>query len=148
MALSSIVIFTGGSAWNPFTNALASSTLSSNVNIVYVIPVSDDGGSTHELVRVLGGPGIGDLRSRIVRLARSDTPQVSKCYEIYPSNIHIINVLPLFQRIRLSCISSPIVSTQLPYQRPSVNGKISYINGTVDSSIFIQDAFGHFIPFL
>lgn len=32
------------------------------------MPISDDGGSSSEIIRVLGGPSIGDLRSRLVRL--------------------------------------------------------------------------------
>lgn len=31
--------------------------------------IEDDGGSTMEIVRVLGGPAIGDIRSRLIRLA-------------------------------------------------------------------------------
>jgi hypothetical protein len=34
-----------------------------------VLPVSDDGGSTAEIVRVLGGPAVGDIRSRCLRLS-------------------------------------------------------------------------------
>jgi hypothetical protein len=34
-----------------------------------VLPVSDDGGSTAEIVRVIGGPAVGDIRSRCLRLA-------------------------------------------------------------------------------
>lgn len=30
----------------------------------YVIGISDNGGSTSEILRVFGGPGIGDVRSR------------------------------------------------------------------------------------
>lgn len=37
-------------------------------NACYVLPVSDDGGSSSEIIRVLGGPSIGDIRSRLVRL--------------------------------------------------------------------------------
>lgn len=32
------------------------------------MPISDDGGSSSEIIRVLGGPSIGDVRSRLVRL--------------------------------------------------------------------------------
>ncbi|KAJ9523872.1 hypothetical protein QJQ45_020058 [Haematococcus lacustris] len=39
--------------------------------VTHVLPVSDDGGSTAEIVRVLGGPAVGDLRSRCLRLADS-----------------------------------------------------------------------------
>ena len=37
--------------------------------MAHVLPVSDDGGSTAEIVRVLGGPAVGDIRSRCLRLA-------------------------------------------------------------------------------
>ena len=39
----------------------------------HVLPVSDDGGSTAEIVRVLGGPAVGDIRSRCLRLADDAT---------------------------------------------------------------------------
>lgn len=39
--------------------------------VSYVLPITDDGGSTSEIVRVLGGPAIGDIRSRCIRLAES-----------------------------------------------------------------------------
>lgn len=32
--------------------------------LTYVIGISDNGGSTSEILRVFGGPGIGDVRSR------------------------------------------------------------------------------------
>jgi hypothetical protein len=41
-----------------------------------VLPVSDDGGSTAEIVRVLGGPAVGDIRSRCLRLADDSDPEV------------------------------------------------------------------------
>ena len=34
----------------------------------YVIGVSDNGGSTSEILRVFGGPGIGDVRSKLAPL--------------------------------------------------------------------------------
>ncbi|KAJ3205088.1 hypothetical protein HDU82_005412 [Entophlyctis luteolus] len=39
------------------------------------MPVSDDGGSTFEIVKVMGGPGIGDIRSRLLGLANTATPE-------------------------------------------------------------------------
>lgn len=30
-----------------------------------IIPISDNGGSSSELIRVFGGPGIGDVRSEL-----------------------------------------------------------------------------------
>jgi hypothetical protein len=38
-------------------------------HVAHVLPVSDDGGSTAEIVRVIGGPAVGDIRSRCLRLA-------------------------------------------------------------------------------
>ena len=43
--------------------------------VSYVLPVSDDGGSTAEIIRVLGGPAIGDIRSRLVRLSDDSTTE-------------------------------------------------------------------------
>jgi hypothetical protein len=43
--------------------------------VSHVLPVSDDGGSTAEIVRVLGGPAVGDIRSRCLRLADSGSTE-------------------------------------------------------------------------
>ncbi|GAA5913467.1 hypothetical protein JCM6882_001968 [Rhodosporidiobolus microsporus] len=40
----------------------------------YVVPVSDDGGSSSEIQRVLGGPALGDIRSRLIRLIPPSPP--------------------------------------------------------------------------
>lgn len=40
-----------------------------------MLPVSDDGGSTAEIVRVLGGPAVGDIRSRCLRLSDESTSE-------------------------------------------------------------------------
>ena len=44
--------------------------------VAHVLPVSDDGGSTAEVVRVLGGPAVGDIRSRCLRLADDSNAEV------------------------------------------------------------------------
>ena len=59
-----IVIISGGTASNSLLNIFSS--LSPHIS--YILPISDNGGSTSELIRVIGGPAIGDLRSRITRL--------------------------------------------------------------------------------
>jgi len=64
-----LFFFSGGSALNAICSLLKQFT----TNIVYTLPVSDDGGSTAEIVRVVGGPAIGDIRSRLIRLADSST---------------------------------------------------------------------------
>ncbi|KAK1735074.1 CofD-like superfamily protein [Skeletonema marinoi] len=43
------------------------------IKVWHVLPVTDDGGSTAEIVRVLGGPAVGDIRSRLLRLAPGHT---------------------------------------------------------------------------
>ena len=45
--------------------------------VAHVLPVSDDGGSTAEIVRVLGGPAVGDIRSRCLRLADDTGDEVA-----------------------------------------------------------------------
>ena len=63
----SLVVFSGGTAFNAVAPTLQKWTR----RVAHVLPVSDDGGSTAEIVRVLGGPAVGDIRSRCLRL--SDT---------------------------------------------------------------------------
>ncbi|KAG1456492.1 hypothetical protein G6F46_005438 [Rhizopus delemar] len=62
---SSFVVFSGGSACNHILNAFHKV---SNHQVSYVLGVSDNGGSTSELLRVLHGPSVGDLRSRLLKL--------------------------------------------------------------------------------
>lgn len=59
-----IAVVSGGTA----ANSLVSMFSSLSPNISYILPISDNGGSTSEIIRVIGGPAIGDLRSRITRL--------------------------------------------------------------------------------
>ncbi|OAX42565.1 UPF0052-domain-containing protein [Rhizopogon vinicolor AM-OR11-026] len=56
----SFLVISGGSGGNSICAAFD--------NACFVLPVSDDGGSSSEIIRVLGGPSIGDVRSRLVRL--------------------------------------------------------------------------------
>ena len=77
---TSYVVVSGGTGCNSICSAFGSAC--------YILPVSDDGGSSSEIIRVLGGPsigekdqqlffeqgaergnvGVGDIRSRLVRL--------------------------------------------------------------------------------
>lgn len=59
-ALGEILVISGGSGYNDLVGATPGAT--------YVMPISDNGGSSSEIIRVLGGPSIGDLRSRLNRL--------------------------------------------------------------------------------
>ena len=47
--------------------------IAGGTKVWHVLPVTDDGGSTAEIVRVLGGPAVGDIRSRLLRLAPGTT---------------------------------------------------------------------------
>ncbi|KAJ3214630.1 hypothetical protein HK099_006774, partial [Clydaea vesicula] len=88
----SVIVFSGGTAWNNFVGTLNSITS----NVTYVLPISDDGtslssssfytsflgGSTSEIVRMFGGPGIGDLRSRLIRLSRNKSSEDKAVLEL------------------------------------------------------------------
>jgi len=65
------VVFSGGTAFNSVASAFSGLT----TRVTHVLPVSDDGGSTAEIVRVLSGPAVGDIRSRCLRLADSSDPE-------------------------------------------------------------------------
>lgn len=59
-----ITVISGGTA----TNELVSLFESVSPNVNYILPILDNGGSTSELIRIIGGPAIGDIRSRLTRL--------------------------------------------------------------------------------
>ncbi|XP_048230302.1 uncharacterized protein YNL011C isoform X9 [Ricinus communis] len=63
------VVTSGGTAFNGVVEELKKLT----TRVAHVLPVSDDGGSTAEIVRVLGGPAVGDIRSRCLRLSDQST---------------------------------------------------------------------------
>ncbi|KAL1606295.1 hypothetical protein SLS60_003697 [Paraconiothyrium brasiliense] len=67
-----IVVFSGGSAANNLVDVFKAVREDKKCQLSYVIPISDNGGSSSELIRVFGGPGIGDVRSRLVRLIPDD----------------------------------------------------------------------------
>ncbi|KAH8799563.1 hypothetical protein DL96DRAFT_1564550 [Flagelloscypha sp. PMI_526] len=60
----SCVVISGGTGGNAICSAFSPEAC-------YVLPVSDDGGSSSEIIRVLGGPSVGDIRSRLIRLIPS-----------------------------------------------------------------------------
>ncbi|KAL9079945.1 MAG: hypothetical protein Q9157_001192 [Trypethelium eluteriae] len=61
-----IVIFSGGTAANSLVDVFEKVSTGNGCSLSYVIPISDNGGSSSELIRVLGGPG------RLVRLIPSN----------------------------------------------------------------------------
>ncbi|CAG8535633.1 341_t:CDS:2 [Scutellospora calospora] len=62
----SLAIFSGGTACNLMVNILRDIT----ADVSYILGLSDNGGSTSEILRVLGGPAIGDIRSRLIKLIK------------------------------------------------------------------------------
>ena len=50
----SCLVISGGTGCNAICSAFGTS------NASYVLPVSDDGGSSSEIIRVIGGPSIGE----------------------------------------------------------------------------------------
>ncbi|KAF2087969.1 UPF0052 domain protein [Saccharata proteae CBS 121410] len=78
-----IVVFSGGSAANSLVDVFRTVSEHKNCHLSYVIPISDNGGSSSELIRVFGGPGIGDVRSRLVRLIPDNGNQERAAIKIF-----------------------------------------------------------------
>lgn len=57
------MVFSGGSAANSLVDVFNDVIEKNHCALTYVIPISDNGGSSSELIRMFGGPGIGDVRS-------------------------------------------------------------------------------------
>ena len=72
MEPATLTVFSGGTAFNSVCRELTES-LTTRIN--HILPVSDNGGSSREIVRVLGGPAIGDIRSRLLHLASETTEE-------------------------------------------------------------------------
>lgn len=53
-----IVVFSGGSAANNLVDVFKTVREDKRCPLSYVIPISDNGGSSSELIRVFGGPGV------------------------------------------------------------------------------------------
>lgn len=73
-----IVVFSGGSAANNLVDVFEAVRVNKDCPLSYIIPISDNGGSSSELIRFFGGPGIGDVRSRLVRLIPSSPPSAER----------------------------------------------------------------------
>ncbi len=73
-----ITVFSGGSAANALVEVFDTIRVTKSCPLSYIIPISDNGGSSSELIRVFGGPGIGDVRSRLVRLIPTDPPSTER----------------------------------------------------------------------
>ena len=81
---SSLLVFSGGTAMNGICDALRDYTTS----VTHVLPVSDDGGSTSEIIRVSGGPAVGDIRSRCLRLSDESTREATAVKALLAHRLH------------------------------------------------------------
>ena len=52
-----LVVFSGGTAANSLVDVFEHVRAANKCTLSYVIPISDNGGSTSEVIRVFGGPG-------------------------------------------------------------------------------------------
>lgn len=68
---TSFVVISGGTGCNSICSAFGQAAC-------YILPVSDDGGSSSEIIRVLGGPSIGE--HTVVHGSRSSSNAVKATY--------------------------------------------------------------------
>lgn len=59
---SGIIVFSGGSAANNLVDVFETVREANQGRLSYVIPISDNGGSSSEVIRVFGGPGSFNLQ--------------------------------------------------------------------------------------
>ncbi|KAL7269446.1 hypothetical protein RUND412_007894, partial [Rhizina undulata] len=57
------VVFNGGSAAKNLITVFKVFSRGHGGGLHFVLPISDNGGSTSDILRVFGDPGIGDVRS-------------------------------------------------------------------------------------
>ena len=71
--------------------------------------VSDDGGSTAEIVRVFGGPAVGDIRARCLRLSdRNSSVEAKSVHDLLAHRLHSSDESMTLQFDSLSGTSSLI----------------------------------------
>ncbi|KAH6680815.1 hypothetical protein B0J14DRAFT_579420 [Halenospora varia] len=97
MSKGHIVVFSGGSAANNLVDVFGKVADDKGCSLSYIIPISDNGGSSSELIRVFGGPGIGDVRSRLVRLI-PETPSSPETTAIKTLFNHRLSPTPSLAR--------------------------------------------------
>ncbi len=100
------------SVYTPLPIPLQASSLSSpqpiiTTSVSYILPVSDDGGSSSEIIRVLDGPAIGDVRSRLLRLTMDETDAGKAVKRILEHRLTSASAVPVSS-------SSPSTSTSSP----------------------------------
>lgn len=66
-----IVVFSGGSAANSLVDVFNEVRAVNGTTLSYIIPISDNGGSSSELIRVFGGPGKSTRTRSVMRETNS-----------------------------------------------------------------------------
>lgn len=84
-SVSKLVVISGGTAANCLVNVYGSLSASTS----YILPISDNGGSTSEILRVIGGPAIGDIRNRIVQLIPLESRRLKMLFSYRLPEDHI-----------------------------------------------------------
>lgn len=77
-----VVIFSGGSAANNLVDVFREVTEEKKRPLSYVIPISDNGGSSSELIRVFGGPGEYLYMPKLDKLNSTNLVQGSEIFEV------------------------------------------------------------------
>ena len=78
-----IVAFTGGSGFDSLARPLTELC----PHTAFVLPVSDDGGSTRQIVNVLGGPGSGDIRKRCLVLSDDSNEEARRVRDLLAARL-------------------------------------------------------------
>mmetsp|Transcript_32401 Transcript_32401/g.103084 ORF Transcript_32401/g.103084 Transcript_32401/m.103084 type:complete len:405 (+) Transcript_32401:35-1249(+) len=145
----SLVVFSGGTAFNGVAPRLKDLT----TRVSHVLPVSDDGGSTAEIVRFLGGPAVGDIRSRCLRLAEAGNEEALAVRELLAHRLHPTDhigakaewlAITEGEHALWDGISDPykhtirafLVHFQFLVMRSSNNARFSFVNGSVGNFFF------------
>jgi len=72
-----IVVFSGGSAANNLVDVFKTVREDKKCPLSYVIPISDNGGSSSELIRMFGGPG--KYPSRTTKMKYTNSKRYRRC---------------------------------------------------------------------
>lgn len=82
---SQLTVFKGGTAFNGILRAFQQQF----PKTTYVVPITDNGGSSREVGRVFGGPSIGDLRSTLTRLSDESTLEACAVKKLLEHRLHL-----------------------------------------------------------
>ncbi|KAF5877598.1 putative lppg:fo 2-phospho-l-lactate transferase upf0052 protein [Botrytis fragariae] len=91
-----IVVFSGGSAANSLVDVFGKVAEEKACSLSYVIPISDNGGSSSELIRVFGGPGIGDVRIQmLLDVPLGQAGSLSNSFQVSMKTLHLSRLVRL-----------------------------------------------------